>query len=400
MHEPKPMTPRERVKAAFEGRPVDRVPKFDQTVFSHVATKVMGRPVLTGGGGLRHSEAAARFAGKRALNEWRARYYEDYLGFELHMKYDMIRHPWRERRTPTKKIDENTYLFGDPGGEWFLNKFDAESDNWHSVDDWLRDAGLIDGLEVLRADLEKQDASYKGPEWGAFQQELLEDYVELRRRLPEHAIAADCAYCCISMYDPAWMQLLHEDAELAGRDLDRQADIACLYIEKLAAVGVDVVFGGGDIALNTGPAYAPNLVRDITAPRVRRIRDFAEKHGVWYVFKTDGNTWPIGEYLFGPEHGASHGYSEIDYNAGMRLDELHAKFPRLTLIGNVDSAQILSRGTVEAVRRHSREVLEAGAGHHHIYGISNSVMPETPVENFLAMHEVHDAFRVPEPAKA
>ena len=100
------------------------------------------------------------------------------------------------------------------------------------------------------------------------------------------------------------------------------------------------------------------------------------------------------------EHGASHGYSEIDYNAGMRLDELHAKFPHLTLIGNVDSAQILSRGTAADVRRHSQEVLEAGAGIRHIYGISNSVMPETPVENFLAMHEVHDAFKVPEPVKA
>ena len=48
------------------------------------------------------------------------------------------------------------------------------------------------------------------------------------------------------------------------------------------------------------------------------------------------------------------------------------------------------------VREHAQEVLEAAAGIHHIYGISNSVMPETPIENFIAMHEAHAAFTPPQ----
>jgi len=294
-------------------------------------------------------------------------------------------------------VDEVSYLIGTSEEEWELFKYDESSDNCHAINDWMREAGLIIGADVLKEQLLKKAKTYKGPVLTERWQEWIDDHKRLKSLIPDRAIAANSAHICVSLYDPAWMQLLFEDPELVGVELDRQADEACMLIPLMAEAGADVIMGGGDCAMNTGPAYQPELFRTLLAPRIKRIATCCEENGLPFVFVTDGNTWRIAEFLFGKEHGGAHGYCEIDYNAGMRLDEIRNKFPGLTLVGNVDSTYNLAMGTEAKVREHCKEVLEAGGGYRHIYGISNTVMPETPVGNFLAMHEVHAEFKLPQP---
>ena len=114
--------------------------------------------------------------------------------------------------------------------------------------------------------------------------------------------------------------------------------------------------------------------------------------GLKYVFRTDGITWPVADSLFG-ESGV-HGYGEIDYSAGMRLNQLRRRFPKLTLLGNLDCGGALIFGTVDEVRAAVRENIEQTGGIGHILGSSNTIMPETPPENYLAMLDEAARFKL------
>ncbi len=58
------MTHKERIRAAFEHREGDRVPIFEQSVASDVASEILGREAFTGTTYLHYQEAVAWMRGK------------------------------------------------------------------------------------------------------------------------------------------------------------------------------------------------------------------------------------------------------------------------------------------------------------------------------------------------
>ena len=59
---------------------------------------------------------------------------------------------------------------------------------------------------------------------------------------------------------------------------------------------------------------------------------------------------------------------------------------RITLYGNLDCGNILSFGTREDVRRHTRACLEAGLGDGgHILCASNAITASVPLDNYLTV---------------
>jgi len=378
---------RKRIKAAFTHSSVDRVPRFDQTVSSRVATAVMGREMLVGSGSLRFREVEERFLSDEAGAEFEEKMLKDVVDFYRVMGYDMVRMPWRDRRKATRKIDQCTYLFGDDSGNepWEICRFNPDSDDWHSMDTWLAGGNV----EKLCAYLEKERQNWQGPQKSTT---LLEELKKLRSLAGyDIAVATSVAMLMIPMWEPAWLMALELAPDLVEDEFERQTEqgIADLYL--VAESGVDVNHSGGDFCLNTGPVYSPATFDRIVLPRLKRIVEASNKVGIPYVYRTDGNTWPVAESLLGKS--GIHGYGEIDYGAGMRLRELRARFPRLTLVGNIDCGAVLILGTPEEVRRKTRENLEDTGGIGHIFGASNAVMAQTPPENYLAMLDEADRFR-------
>ncbi len=196
------------------------------------------------------------------------------------------------------------------------------------------------------------------------------------------------------MYEPAWLAAFALEPELVGRHLARQADQAVADLPALAGLGVRVLNAGLDTCYNNGPAYSPRLFERYVLPNLRRVTDAAHALGLFYVYRTDGNTWPIGELLF--VRSGADAAGEIDYQAGMRLEEMRDAYPDLTLIGNVDCGSVLCEGTVEDVRRHTRACLNATGGQRHLVSSSNMVIRGTPTANYLAMVEEAKIF-LPEP---
>ena len=77
----------------------------------------------------------------------------------------------------------------------------------------------------------------------------------------------------------------------------------------------------------------------------------------------------------------------------MDLAKLHQRFPQLVTIGNI-SSHTVHLGSREDVVREVTEAIDAGKQYGRtIVGISNALMPGTPIENARAMIDTIQALR-------
>jgi uroporphyrinogen decarboxylase len=128
------------------------------------------------------------------------------------------------------------------------------------------------------------------------------------------------------------------------------------------------------------------MFRRFILPRLRRITDAAHAAGLVYLFRTDGDIWPIARELL-VDSGVD-GYGEIDIDAGMDLTEVKRAFPHLTLWGGVSCGRTLVHDSPQSIRDTVRRVMASCApGGGYIFGSSNSIHTGVPVESFAAMQE-------------
>lgn len=375
------MTSLERVLTTLQFEEPDRVPYFEQGVASGVASAVLRRDAVTGGGAFRRLGVEAAIAGQDAYREYEERYFKDSCDLVEALDFDVVSLPWAGGGAPTKKLDEHTYLFGDPERSWHVMRFDPPSDTFHTIDASIRrERGLEEVEEQVRA-MEKRHADRRKPTPDSFG--LLQRMID--RFGHERAIASGPGLG-IPM-EPAWLEAMLLRPGLIESYTNMQADLACDAIDVMAQMGVHIIWGGGDFCSNQGPVYSPALFHQFMLEPLRRMTAQCHKHNLPYVFRTDGVIWPVAQELF-VESGVD-GYGEIDKQAGMELAEIRTRLPHLILWGNVDCGRTLSTGTPEDVATETRACIDAAApGGGYILGSSNVIHNGVSPENFLTMLEV------------
>jgi uroporphyrinogen-III decarboxylase len=374
------MTPKQRVVAVCEHRPTDRVPVYHASISSRMASLVLGREAYVGGGMQQWREAAALWNGEDAHGEFLERTKRDTIDLAEPLGVDMVRVTyWRLNEKPTRRIDDHTFLYGDPDSEWRTMRFDPGTELYQTVDWYPR-------VETTETDLETQveqmelglDAYRPGPE--AFP-DILMGIEELGG---QREVAGGYVGIGVDYRSQAWITAVASRPDLVERWLDVSAERAIRNVEGLKDVDVRVMLGGGDMATNEGPIYSPNAFRELLIPRLRRIVDACHEHGKYYFFASDGDLWPVADDLF----PVVDGYYEIDRRAGMDLRKLRQRYPHLRLVGNI-SSHTLHLGTKAEVIDEARSCLEAAREFGSIMvGCSNLIMCQTPEENFFAMLDV------------
>ena len=137
------MTGRERILLAFAHREPDRTPFFEQGIASRVASDILGRPAMTGGGAFRFQAALAAYDGPEAWAEFQAGYLKDYAALVEALDFDMVSLPWVGGQKPTRRLDEHTLRFDDADADaWHIHRFDEASDTFQEVDSAFRSEGL------------------------------------------------------------------------------------------------------------------------------------------------------------------------------------------------------------------------------------------------------------------
>lgn len=185
------------------------------------------------------------------------------------------------------------------------------------------------------------------------------------------------------------MMDLIENEELVEATLDRIEAIQTEMMKRhFARAGrfLDLVFISDDIAGQQSLLISPRSWNRHLQPRLKRWCDLIHQHGLKVFYHTDGAARPLlrsildcGVDVLNPIQHAC---------AGMDMAELKREFgDRVIFHGGVDNQTVLPRGTPDEVRAEVRDCLRTlGAGREgYICCSCHNVQAGTPLENIIAM---------------
>ena len=176
--------------------------------------------------------------------------------------------------------------------------------------------------------------------------------------------------------------------------LDRTMHHSLVLSKELVEMGVDILWWGDDVGVESGPIMQPDLFRRLLVPRYAQA--FTElrrlNKNLKIAFHTDGSVeWALddlvgaGVNIINPLQPDTNDVAEVKRRYGKRL----------TVWGNVDTRTIMSKGTASDVVEEVKRViglLSPGGGH---ILSSNHTIQATPraVENTIAFYWAADGFR-------
>jgi hypothetical protein len=258
-------------------------------------------------------------------------------------------------------------------------RFDPDTELFQRVDGSPVHEPELDELDAIVERAEQEAAEYAPtPEDFPMQQRALEYFGD------ERAIFGRGIMVWVPR-EKVWLEAMLLRPDVVLRWTMALAEKACKAARVMGEMGCRVVFGGGDFAGKNGPLYSPASFKRCMSPAVRTISEGCEKAGVWHMFASDGDLWPVADELYG--NCGVHGYHEIDRRAGMDLERLRDRFPDLRLMGGVAS-ETLHIGTPEDVRHECLSALEVARRRGRIIvGVSNTVVAMSPLENVDVMVE-------------
>lgn len=175
-----------------------------------------------------------------------------------------------------------------------------------------------------------------------------------------------------------------EQPDLVRAVADKVGESLHAYHKRL--LGLDrlvALFQGDDMGFRTGTLIGPDEMRTYVLPWHKKSAALAHEHGLPYFLHSCGNLSTIVEDLIDDvKIDAKHSYED----AIIPVQEFHARYgKRIGVLGGID-INILSGGTPEEVRKHTRLLIETcGPRGRYAIGSGNSVPSYVPVKNYLTM---------------
>lgn len=380
------MTPKERVHTVLEGKTPDKVPIHHIQISSRVASRLLGREAHVGGGINQWREATALWNGDDAHAEFVERARRDAIDIALALDHDLVRPGyWRDDRKPVARIDDHTFRY-ESGAHWEVLQLEPVTELYNVIDQSVQPELQLSDLEALVERQEIAAEAYTPTE---------DDFDDIRYAMDtvgnEREVRATGLGISIPASQAAWLEATLVRPDLVGRYLDTQVARSIKNAEVLQRMGARLLFGGGDFASDHGPMYSPDVFHDLMLPRLQRISACCRRLGLYHLFGTDGNVWPVAEDLY--NHSGITGHYEVDRIAGMDILQIHARYPHIAMIGNIASAT-LHTGRPDEVEAETRACLEeAKQTGKVIAGCSNMIMSETPQRNVDVMLETIAKYR-------
>ena len=152
-------------------------------------------------------------------------------------------------------------------------------------------------------------------------------------------------------------------------------------------LGLDMLWMGDDVAMQTGMLMSAGLFRKYIKPRfaamISAYRDV--NPNIKIAYHSCGNAMAILEDLI--EIGVDM-YHSIQPRAIDPLEVKRRYGDHLTLWGGFDIQQIMPEGTVEEIKSEVKRLIDGCAGGGgFILAPAHHIQPDTPIENLLAFYE-------------
>jgi hypothetical protein len=407
------MDGKSRIRAAFAHQEPDRVPLYEGAFSSRLASEILGREVYVpsdGGASFRHF-LLARMAGGNALQE--AAMESARAGVELYARLgiDMIRVRVTDFLTPVdfgygnygvnalfeaeiQEVATNRWRICGQEGFWSEHVYEPDTDAMMCVDHTLCHEGM-DGFGRYLTLLESLPLSL--PPQAEAGMEGVRAAVGAAKGTGTCVVGwGDVAYPGSSPYLTLFLVAMRTEPRLVSRYMEITTEGGLAFVRAQIQAGVDAILGGNDWCFKTGPMFSLADFRRFFVPHLKRIVDECHAHGVPYIKHLDGNTTTLLDSLV--EEVGIDGYHAIEPAAGMDIVALKQQYgKRITLLGNLDCGDLLTRGTPEQVTEQARLILcQVSPGGGHVFGSSNSIHDAVRLENLLAMLDAaHEYGRYP-----
>lgn len=382
---------KERVHIAFRHEEPDRVPVSELYINSPVASEVLGREAWTGWGGYVRAEIFTKMLIEGRADEFFAREARDTVDIyrELDLDTVMIERPPLKHPIIPKVLEENVWKYEDLAtGMWNIVKYSPETDLYHEMDSNMAQVGIAEFerlVELFENDPIDMDR------WNWSQAEYIVNTCGHDKFLTA-VVEIDFPPMSFVSWGTLFMECMLERPDLVERYLDYRVRKGLKFVDKYAAMGVDAVFDGEDLAGTNGPLFSPAMYRKFYMPRFQEIIKACHKHGMYYIRHTDGNIMSFADAFLG-ETGID-AYHSIDPGAGMDISLIKREYgDRVVLWGNVDCGPLMTYGTPEEVSRATIQCMKAASrGGGHVLTTSNTIHSDIPTKNYLAMLETARKF--------
>ena len=377
------MTSRERVIAAIEGKPLDRIPKYDAfwedtlVAWQKAGLKLPEPKTITVEGETKVIRSGV----------------DQYFGFDITPLYMDV-----SMRFPTGIIaeDEEMYTITDRSGytvrryKKMVSSMDFVSHMVQDVDDWeqYKDRLTLDFDGTARVD----SASYflhtkPYPTWEGVK-EIFEAFRQMDTFIP------------VTVYGPwesAWRHHGFEDSlmdlitepEMMGEMFERITDLTIATVQKMLDIGCkpDAIWLTEDMGGTRTTLFSPKTYRELLFPCHKKLGDFLHAHDIYFFMHSCGYIEPLLPDLI--EAGLNV-IQALQANTGMHVADLKRKFgDRLTFFGNI-SEQSFKKGK-EAIEAELRDKIPAAMeGGGYIYHSDHSIPPEVTLETYLHAMKVLD----------
>lgn len=178
--------------------------------------------------------------------------------------------------------------------------------------------------------------------------------------------------------------------------LSEWIDVVNLHeVRKVHAVAdpqlVPIVLTYTDIAYKNALIHSPDFLRREFVPRLKRLNNAWQEHGVVCLFHSDGNLMEILDDLVGAD---IQGINPMETIAGMNIAEVRRRYGnRLFITGGIDVSQLMAFAEPDEVRARCKEAIDEAGGVGYFLGSTTELGPQVRLDNILAMVDVARTYR-------
>jgi len=191
---------------------------------------------------------------------------------------------------------------------------------------------------------------------------------------------------------------MYDDPELIHAVLRHVVDFYAEVSQRMfdaAAGSIDIFFIGNDFGSQQGPLLSEEMFRRFILPHLARLVDLGHAYGMKVMLHCCGGFAELIPAMI--EIGLDGLHALQPCRANMAPSHLKERFgDKILLNGAIDSHHVLMECAAEEVRIKTREVVEVmmpGGGY--VAGASHDwILPETPLENVLAMYDAIQQYGV------
>ncbi len=358
------MNSKERVWAALNHEPVDRVPIHAVAVDGNICDDVLGKPPKSA---------------FDTLDELEEQYPEDWIERVNGIVGEIETNVFSNAMETAAAIGYDTcgagyipFLFEskEKMTDIFGRIYKVVNDNGHIFPYY------IDGSIRNQKDWE----NFPKPDMKEIYKRAKKMYKTILRRSKKFKndilIMAQDDYC--SVFPPVWQGMgmnafaiaLRKNPKLIEERFEQTTDFVIGLFKTYAELGAKVFFEGADIAFKSGPLINPKYIDKYVLPNMKKVTEAVHEWGGKIIFHSDGDITSLLDFVVDCGFDALH-CLEPPY---VDLDLVKKKVgDKLCLLGNIDTSYILVDGTqkeVEDAVKYAIKKLGPGGGY--ILSPSNS----------------------------